>query len=83
LRCPFGQRGADDDAVETGRLGRSETGGVGVVREAEDGDLGIRLGDLFRVDAREIDDDELGRIDAVGRDQFVSRIVATRGSVPS
>jgi hypothetical protein len=66
LWCPFGQRGAHDDAVETRFVRRSEPRRIRVRGEAEDGDVRVRLGDLVRVHPGEIDDHEIGRIDAVG-----------------
>src|SRR5919109_4098951 len=67
----LGQRGANDDPVQTGRLGRTEARGVGVVREAEDGHVRIGLGHLIGLDARDVADHEVGRVDAVGRDELV------------
>src|SRR5215210_2896747 len=73
LRSPLGEGGADDDTVEPGRLRRPKSGRVRVVRIAEDRDLRIRLGDLLRVDPRNVDDHEVGGIDAVGRHDPVAR----------
>ena len=43
--------------------------GVGVVREAEDRDLRIGVRDLVRVDARDVRDHAVRRVDVVDRDQ--------------
>ena len=52
---------------------RAEPGRVRVVREAEDRDVRIGVRDLLRLDPRDVADDEIGRVDAVGRDQVVLR----------
>jgi predicted metal-dependent hydrolase len=44
-----------------------------VVREADDGDLGPRVDDLLRVDARDVGDHELRSVDAVRGDQAMPR----------
>jgi hypothetical protein len=44
-----------------------------VVREAEDRDLGIGVRDLIRVDPADVRDHEIGRVDAVNRDEVVAR----------
>ena len=72
LRGSFGERGADDDPVEAGRLGRSQARRIRVVREPEDGHVRIRLCDLVGIHAREIADDEVGRIDAVRGRELVA-----------
>ena len=68
-----GERGADDDLVEPGRVGGAKAGRVGVVREAEDRDVGPRLGHLVGLHARDVDDHEVGRLDAAGRDDVMPR----------
>src|SRR3954451_12705204 len=62
----------DDDLVESGRVGGSETGGVGVVRIAEDRDVDECVGDLLRVDAGDVGDHEIGRVGALDRDEAVA-----------
>src|SRR4051812_2438583 len=62
-----------DYLVEAGRVRAAEPVGVRVVREAEDRDLGIRVGDLVRVDARDVRDHAVGRIDALDGDQVMAR----------
>ncbi len=71
LRCPFGERGAHDDPVQAGCLSSPKTGGIGVICEAEDGNLGIGLGHFVGVDPREIDDYEVRGVDAVRGDKPV------------
>ena len=66
------QRRLDDHLVETGGVRALEPGLVGVVREADDRDVRPRVDDLLRLDARDVDDDEVGRVDAVGRDEVVA-----------
>src|ERR1044071_4448251 len=51
-----------DDLVETSRVCGLQPSGVRVVRVAEDRHVRIRLGDLLRVDARDVDDDEIRRL---------------------
>jgi hypothetical protein len=61
------------DLVEPGRVRPLEPGAVGVIREADDRDVGPGVDDLLRLDAGDIGDDELGRSDAVTRDETVRR----------
>src|SRR5690348_8207249 len=53
---PLVQRRFRDDLVEAGRVGAAQAFGVGVVREAEDRDVGIGVRDLVRVDAGDVGD---------------------------
>jgi hypothetical protein len=59
------QRRFCDHLVESGPVSPAQTGGVGVVREAEDRHVRERLRDVVRVDARDVGDHEIGRLDAV------------------
>ena len=51
-------------------MGGAQARGVGVIRVAEDRDIGVFLGNLVGVDARDVDDHEVGRID----DAFVQAL---------
>ena len=46
---------------------RAQPGRVGVVREADDRDVRVRVGDLVRLDPGDVRDHELGLGDRVGR----------------
>ena len=52
---------------------RAQSGRVGVVREAEDRDVRIRLDDVVGIDARDVADHEVGRRDRVGGDEAMAR----------
>ena len=52
---------------------RCKPGAVGVVREAHDRDVRPGVRDLLRLDPRDVHDDEVGRVDAVARDQTMAR----------
>src|ERR671924_551068 len=54
LRSPLRERRSGHDAIQARGLRRAQPSRVLVVREAEDRDVGIRLGDVVRVDARDI-----------------------------
>src|SRR5687768_1073611 len=69
---PLDERRLCQHLVEPGGLRSAEPGRVGVVREADDRDFGIRVRDLLRVDPRDVRDHELGLVDVVGRDQMVT-----------
>ena len=43
----------------------TQSNGVGVVREAQNRDVRERLDDVVRVDARDVGDHEVGRLDTV------------------
>src|SRR5262249_55017008 len=73
LGRPLDERGLDDHLVEAGGMGPLQPGLVGVIRETEDRDLGPRVDDLVRLDARDVADHEIGLVDAVGGDQVVAR----------
>ena len=53
------------DAVEPGRMGSAEPVGVGVIREADDRHIQIGVGDIVGIDARDIGNHEVGRLDPV------------------
>ena len=55
-----------DDVIEAGGVRAAQSRGVGVVREAEDRHLRIRLDDVVRIDPRNVADDQIGRLDGVG-----------------
>jgi hypothetical protein len=70
---PLHERRLRDDSVESGRVGPLQAGAVGVVREAEDRDVRPLVDDLLRLDARDVGDHEIRLVDAVARDQAMSR----------
>jgi Domain of unknown function (DUF309) len=49
----------------------AQSGGVGVVRVTEDRHVEVRVGDLLRIDARDVDDHEVRRIRVLDRDEVV------------
>ena len=51
----------------------TEPGGVGVVREAEQGHVEVRVGDVDSVDSRNVRDHQVRRLDAVSRLEPVLR----------
>src|SRR5215210_8718964 len=65
LGHPLGQRRLHEHLVEAGRVRALEAGFVGVVREADDRDIGPGVGDLLRLDPGDVADDEVGWVDAV------------------
>src|SRR3954471_5796254 len=71
LPRPLDQRRLDDDLVESGCMGGAKAGGVGVVRVAEDRHVGVRVGDLHGVDARDVDDHQVGQLRALDGDEVV------------
>src|SRR5947207_10744176 len=58
-----------ENLVEAGGVRALQPRGIGVVREPENRHVGIGVGDLFRLDAPDVRDHEIGRVDAVARDQ--------------
>src|SRR5215475_6276005 len=56
---PLCERRLREHLVEARGVCGAEAGGVGVVREADDRDVGIRVRDLLRVDARDVREHEL------------------------
>lgn len=71
IAAALDQRGLDEHLVEPGRVGPLEAGFVRVIRIAEDRHVRPGVDDLVRVDARDVRDHEVRRIDAVGRDQVM------------
>ena len=71
--CALDERGLHDHLVEAGRVRPLKAGLVRVVRVAQDRDVRPGVHDLLRLDARDVGDDEIRRIDAVARDQLVAR----------
>ena len=47
-------------------MGTAKAGRVGVVREAEDRDVGVVVGHIVRVDPRDVGDHDVRRVDPVG-----------------
>ena len=68
---PFDERRLDDHLVEARRVRALQAGLVGVVRVAEDRDVGPGVDDLLRLDAGDVGDHEVGRSDAVARHEPV------------
>ena len=60
------QRRFDHHTVETGRVCAAEPGRVRMVREAENRDFGKPVGNVVRIDPRDVGDHEIGRFDTVG-----------------
>ena len=46
-------------------MGTAQTGGVGVVRVTENRHVRVVVGDVGRVDARDVCDHEIGRVDPI------------------
>ena len=63
----------DDHLVEPCLVCSSKTGRIGVTAEAEDRDVGIRVRNLLRVDARNIGDDHVRPVGAIARDEMMPR----------
>ena len=56
-----------DNLVESGGMGTTQSGGVGVIRVTEDRDVGEVVRDVVRVDPSDVRDHQIGRLDAVRR----------------
>ena len=67
------ERRLRDHLVEAGSVRAAQPGGVRVVRVAEDRDVRVGLGDVRSVDARDVRDHEIGRLDTVCRHESVLR----------
>ncbi len=67
------ERRLHDHLVETGRVCSLQARAIGVVREAHERHVGPLVGDLFRLDARDVRDHEIRGIDAVDGDEVVLR----------
>jgi hypothetical protein len=61
------ERRLRDDLIESGGMRATQTGGVGVVREAEDRHVGEAVGDVGGIDTRNVGDHEVRGVDAVRR----------------
>src|SRR5262249_17374526 len=61
----FDERRFGHDLVESGLVRGPQTGRVRVVREADDRDLGVGVGDLVWLDPRDVADHELGVVDRI------------------
>src|SRR5918995_4288949 len=59
---PLHERGLRHHLVEAGFVRGAEPTGVGVVRKAEDGNVGVCVCDLVWVDARDVRDHEVRRV---------------------
>ena len=65
------KRRLDDHLIEPGRMSSAEASLVRVVCIPEDRDLRPAVGNVFRVDPRDVADDEVGRISRVLRDELM------------
>jgi hypothetical protein len=63
------ERRLHDHLVEPGGVSGPQAGRVGVVRVAEDRNVGVRIGDLLGIDTGNIDDHEVRRIGVIDRDE--------------
>jgi hypothetical protein len=54
-----------DHLVESGRVRAAQPGRVGVIRIPENRDIRVRIRNVHSVDARDVRDHEIGRLDAV------------------
>ena len=59
------QRRFHDHPVEPRSVRATQAGGVRVVGKPEDRDLGIAVGNVSRIDPRDVGDHEIGRLDTV------------------
>jgi nitrite reductase (NADH) small subunit len=73
LSGPFLQRVFHEHLIEARLVGSTESCRVSVAAEPEDWYLRIRVGHVDRIDAADVRDDEIGPVDAVGRDEVMSR----------
>src|SRR5438874_6801014 len=69
---PLAERRLREHLVEAGGMCGTKAGRVGVVREADDRDVRVRVGDLLRLDARDVREDELRILRVVYRDQTMA-----------
>jgi len=65
--------GFHDYLVEAGFVSASQSRGVGVIGETENRDIRIGVRDLVRVDPSDIRNHEIRRVDAVDRDEVITR----------
>ena len=71
--CAVEQRRFRDHLVESGRVRAAQAGRVGVIRVTENRDIRVRLRNVYSVDARDVRDHEIGRLDAVDRHETMLR----------
>ena len=64
---PFEERGLRDDLVEPRSMSAPQPLRVGVVRVTEDRHVRVVVGDVIRVDPRNVGDHEIGWLDPVRR----------------
>jgi hypothetical protein len=64
---PFEERGFRNDLVEPGGMGAPQSLRVGVIRIAEYRHVGVVVGDVVCVDARNVGDHEIGWLNPIGR----------------
>src|SRR5262249_51856497 len=69
---PLVERRFRDHLVEAGGVRAAQAVGVRVVREAEDRDVRVGVGNLVRVDPSDVGDHAVRRVDAVDGDQVVA-----------
>ena len=69
---PLEQRRSGTHLIESGGVRASKPGGVRVVREAEQRDVREVVGDVDRIDPRDVGDDEIRRIDTLRRHETVT-----------
>jgi len=67
------ERRFGDDLIEPCGMSATQSGGVGVVREAQDRHVRIALRDVVGIEPRHVGDHEIRRIDAVRRLEPVLR----------
>ena len=65
--APSKQSRLREHAVEAGGVRATQSSGVRVIREPEQRHVGIGVGDLVRIDAGDVRDHQIGRLDPVGR----------------
>ena len=68
---PLDERRFGYDLIEPSGVRRTQSGSVRVVREAHDRHVWIHVSDVVRIHARDIRDDEVGRIDPIDGDEMV------------
>lgn len=65
--------GLCNNLVEPRGVCGAQAGGVGMVRVPEDRNVRVRVGDLLRIDPRDVGDHEVGALGALDRDEVVLR----------
>ena len=71
LTRPLEQRRLRDHLIEPGGVRAAEPGRVGVVRVAEQRGRRVRVRHFDRIDARDVRDHEIGRVDPINRFEAV------------